>query len=283
MLRDDRRVPKQLQEKWARLEQRLAELGGAVVAFSGGTDSTFLLAVAKEVLGERVLAVTIASLVHPPWEEQEAAQLARDLGVPWRKVQLDLCQIPQFVSNPPDRCYHCKRHLGQELLKVAQAAGFPHVVDGSNQDDLGDYRPGMRAAKELGIISPLQEVGLTKGEIRTLSRHLGLPTWQKPAYACLASRIPYGIEVTPKRLEQLALAEDYLRRRGFEQLRVRYHQEVARIEVLPADFSRLVEIADDVVREFVNLGFTYVTMDLAGYRTGSLNVGLKQEIGAETG
>lgn len=258
--------------KLDRLREILVSLGSVLVAFSGGVDSSFLLKMALDTLGpERVLAVTAASETYFPEEVEAARALAQSLGARHLVITTTELEQEEFATNPPERCYFCKRHLMSELVALARGEGLAAVVDGSNWDDLGDYRPGARAARELGVRSPLQEAGLTKAEIRAFSRQLSLPTWDKPSLACLASRFPYWTRITREELRQVAQAEGFLRQLGFRQLRVRHHGSLARIEVLPEDFSRLLQVAEQVRRRFQELGYVYVTMDLAGYRTGSMN------------
>ena len=258
--------------KLDRLREILVSLGSVLVAFSGGVDSSFLLKMALDTLGpERVLAVTAASETYFPEEVEAARALAQSLGARHLVITTTELEHEEFATNPPERCYFCKRHLMSELVALARGEGLAAVVDGSNWDDLGDYRPGARAARELGVRSPLQEAGLTKAEIRAFSRQLSLPTWDKPSLACLASRFPYWTRITREELRQVAQAEGFLRQLGFRQLRVRHHGSLARIEVLPEDFPRLLQVAEQVRDRFQELGYVYVTMDLAGYRTGSMN------------
>lgn len=261
------------EEKMARLRAVLRETRSAAVAFSSGVDSTFLLRVAHEELGERVVAVTVRSRTFPKREMDEAAAFCRENGV--RHEIIDTCEldIPGFAENPPDRCYLCKRAIFGKIIAFAQANGLAAVLEGSNKDDDGDYRPGRRAIMELGVISPLREVGLTKDEIRALSRKLGLPTADKPSFACLASRFPYGERITAEGLERVERAEQWLMDAGLglKQLRVRSHGDMARIEVPPADIPRLAARAGEIAAAFKDIGFTYTTLDLRGYRTGSLN------------
>lgn len=259
--------------KLERLRERLRVIGGAVVAFSSGVDSTFLLRVAHEELGDRVVAATARSHSFPNRELDEATAFCRAEGVRHVVIDSKELDIPGFAENPPDRCYHCKKELFGKLLAFARDNGLAAVLEGSNIDDDGDYRPGRRAIRELGIVSPLHEAGLTKTEIRALSRKMGLPTSDKPSFACLASRFPYGERITVRGLERVEKAEQWLLDAGWglTQLRVRSHGDLARIEVPPADIPRLAARASEIAAAFKDLGFAYVTLDLLGYRTGSMN------------
>ncbi len=263
-----------LTEKYHNLKQSLAQFDSVVVAFSGGVDSTFLLKVATEVLGpQKVLALTAISPIYPEFESAQSSRLAKTIGVEQQLVENNELEIPEFTANHPRRCYHCKLALFSRFLQLAKEKGYQTVLDGSNLDDLADYRPGRDATEELQIGSPLLEAGLNKAEIRELSKQLGLPTWDKQAFACLASRFPYGTAITAERLKQIDRCEGWLRGQGFNNYRVRYHEQVARIEVPPNDISRLLDedLRQQLVTEFKAAGFTYVTLDLQGYRTGSMN------------
>lgn len=266
----------QLDSKFQKLKDLLTELGSAVVAFSGGVDSTFLLQTARDVLGtDRVIALTATSPTYPSHEFNESVKLAQQLGVRQIVVDSNELEIPGFADNPPRRCYHCKKELFEICLGKARELGYAEVVDGSNLDDLNDYRPGRQAACELKVRSPLLEAGLCKEDIRALSRRSGLATADKQPFACLASRFPYGTRITAERLRQVDRCETFMREKGFHTFRVRYHGETARIEVALDELSR---ISDDKMRvpllaEFKAAGFIYVALDLEGYRTGSMNEG----------
>jgi uncharacterized protein len=264
-----------LAAKTTHLRQTIAKLDNVGVAYSGGVDSTLLLAVCREVLGaKRVLALTAQSELIPTIEQELAAEMTEHLGVPHRVIHLDVLSNPDIAANRPDRCYHCKRAVFTRLQQAAHAEGMTALVHGANADDTGDYRPGMRAAEELAVRAPLLEAGFTKADVRALSRKMGLPTWDHPSMACLASRVPYDTPLTTEALTRVEAAESVLREQfGLRQLRVRDHYPLARIEVSEADVARLaqLETREEIVRRLQDLGYHYVALDLQGFRSGSLN------------
>ena len=264
-----------LTAKERRLDEILAGCGSVVLGYSGGVDSTLLLRKALDVLGpERVLAVTAASATYDADEVDEAAALAEELGAAHERLVSGELEVEGFIRNPPERCYYCKTDLYGDLRELAARRGIRTVIDGSHAEDLLDHRPGLRALDEQGIVSPLKEAGFTKSDVRALSRRLGLPTADKPANACLASRFPYGEPIDSESLGRVGRAERILREAGFPVVRVRHHGPVARIEVPPADRARLLDAADRIAPALKELGYVWVSCDLEGYRSGSMNEAL---------
>jgi len=269
----------EFQTKLDRLETIIRELGSLAVGFSGGVDSSFLLAVAHAVLGDRVIAVTGADASVPERELKEAAEFCAMRDIRHIICPVDPLKEEGYRHNSPDRCYFCKHGIFSEVKRIAEENGIAYAAEGSNTDDLGDYRPGLRAVEELSVKSPLREAGLSKADIRLISKAMGLPTWSKPAYACLASRFVYGEEITEEKLRRIDRAEQYLIEHGFLEERVRLHGSLARIEVPPRDIARIAseEVRAPLVRAFRDMGFLFVTLDLTGYRTGSMNATLREE------
>ncbi|KJS21801.1 MAG: potassium ABC transporter ATPase [Clostridiaceae bacterium BRH_c20a] len=262
-----------MHNKYSKLRKIISELDNAIIAFSGGIDSTFLLKVCKDVLGDKVIAVTATSSTYPTRELNTAKKITEELSVRHIVIESEELEIEGFSKNPIDRCYYCKKELYSKLIQVGQDNGITNILDGSNFDDMDDYRPGMKALKELNIKSPLKEVCLTKDEIRDLAKMLKLSTWNKPSYACLSSRFPYGEEITIEKLTLVDKAEQFLLDRGFSQVRVRNHGNLARIELLPLEKEKILDtkMLIEIGEKFKNLGYTYVTLDVFGYRTGSMN------------
>jgi uncharacterized protein len=266
-------MEKALKAKEQNLREIISSCGSAVVAFSGGVDSTLLAYISHDVLGDRMVAVTAISPSFPQYQLEDARAFADRFGITFEMIETQEMDNPRYRANSPERCYYCKTELFTRCLEVAQNRGFNHVFDGSNVDDHSDYRPGMKAALEHNIRSPLAEAGFSKKNIRALSRHYNLPTWDMPAFACLASRLPYGEEIAPEKLERVDKSEAVLRELGFRQFRVRYHGEVGRVELAPEEFPRAfsIEMLKKISNGLKEAGFTFASLDLDGYRTGSLN------------
>ena len=263
-----------MKDKLERLRNLLGEFERVAVAYSGGVDSTLVLKVAHDVLGDNVLAVTAISASMPHYERGAAEDVAREIGVRVTWVQTHEVGDERYAANPPNRCYFCKTDVYGELLKAAAQEGFTLLLDGTNADDVGDVRPGRKAAREHGVRSPLQETGLTKEEIRLAARELGLPNWNLPSAPCLSSRVPYGTRITPEVLDQIGRGEWVLRERGFREVRVRHHGNVARLEVPISDFERVLAMREEIVAALKDAGYTFVALDLSGLKSGSLNLGI---------
>lgn len=264
-----------LETKYANLKKYIQNLDSAIIAFSSGVDSTFLLKIAHEILREKVIAVTVKSSLFPTRELEEAITFCNTENIKHIIVKIDELKISGFKENPENRCYLCKKELYKKISEIAKENNIQEILEGSNFDDEGDYRPGMQAIKELGIKSPLRISKLTKKDIRILSKELNLKTYNKPSFACLASRFVYGESITKEKLTMVDNAEKYLFNKGFKQYRVRIHDKMARIEILPEEFEKLLQIREELLSKFKEYGFTYITMDLNGYRTGSMNETLK--------
>ena len=263
-----------LEQKQARLEALLASYDSVAVAFSGGVDSAYLAKVTYDVLGDRAVAVTAISESYPARELEESKKLAELIGIRQEFIRTEELQITNYAANPSNRCYFCKSELFTKLKPIAEKYQMRVIVYGANADDVGDHRPGMQAAKDMGIQAPLQDAGMSKEDIRELSRRAGLPTWNKPGFACLASRFPYGTEITSEKLEMVDRAEEFLFELGISQFRVRHHEEIARIEVRPEAMPTILENREQIVTHFKEIGYLYVTLDLQGFRSGSMNEAL---------
>lgn len=262
-----------VQTKFDRLKENLKSLESVAVAFSGGVDSSFLIKTAFDVLGNNVLGVTARSATFPEREFNEAVNFTKKYSIRHRVIVSEELDVPGFAENPVNRCYLCKHELFTKIIEIAKDENIKYVLEGSNHDDLSDYRPGLQAISELSVVSPLREAGLTKEEIRFLSKQMGLSTWDKPSFACLSSRFPYGETITVQKLQMVDKAEQYLIDLGFKQVRVRHHGEIARIELSPSEIGRVLSdnLSEKIYAHFKKLGFSYVALDLKGYRTGSMN------------
>ena len=264
-------------KKFENLKKNLRSLQSVAVAFSGGVDSTFLLKVAHDILGDKAIAITATSEFFPAREIEDAENFCRAENIRQIFIRENILSVENISQNPENRCYICKKNLFAKILQVAAENKISCVAEGSNMDDMGDYRPGMKAIEELDIKSPLRVATLSKSEIRALSKALNLPTFDKPSFACLASRFVYGENITVEKLQMVDAAENFLHSKNFKQFRVRIHNKIARIEILPAEFEKLLNLREEIVEKFKSYGFNYVTLDLQGYRVGSMNETLKKE------
>lgn len=265
-------------QKYEKLKQILKDMGSVLVALSGGVDSAFLLRVARDVLGDKCIAATAVSNIYPTWELREAGEIAGELGVEYIRIECNpLEEVKGFAQNPVDRCYICKKAIFSKLIDYSKKMGVQYVLDGTNADDMGDYRPGLKAVKELGIKSPLLMAEITKSEIRQLSKELGLNTFDKPSFACLATRIPYGEEINITKLDMIDKAEEYIMSMGIRNVRVRCHGNMARLEVEKKDFNKFLEgtFKENIENKLKEIGFKFVSLDLSGYKTGSMNLEVK--------
>jgi pyridinium-3,5-biscarboxylic acid mononucleotide sulfurtransferase len=266
-------MPKDTDAALEELRRVIRAMGSVLVAYSGGVDSTLVAAVAHAELGDKTLAVTAQSEMYPEHQLQDAKRTAKRIGIRHKVITTSELAIEHFSENPPNRCYYCKRELFGHMRELAEREGFAEVMDGANADDPLDHRPGLRATEELGVRSPLREAGIGKELVRAISRKLGLPTWSKPAFACFASRFPYGLHITQERINMVRRAEEYLRSLGLTQYRVRHHDTIARIEAPAEEIEQLArpDVRAKLVAEFKRIGYTYVTLDLQGFRSGSMN------------